>query len=351
MARSRLTGGSWQFEEGPLAALRDKIIKGRKTLGEVYGAPMRGIVTGLNEAFVIDTPTRDRLVSQDPKSAELLKPFLKGENVKRWRVEPEGLWLINTPKGKVNIDDYPAVRDWLLPFKPQLEARATEQEWWELQQAQLAYQGRLAEPKIVWPHFQDEIKFALEEDGTFLNNKCFFIPSSDGCLLSFLNSRISWLMLSGISRIKRGGYIEAEAQYVEQLPIADYSSAAMKKLTRIAQEVTGSADKTLEIRGRFLARLADLNPAHAKPSRKLENFHELDFAAFRAEVKRLFKTEIPVKERSEWEAFHGEAKAETLRLNSEIEQAEREIDALVYAAFGLNADEIAPLEASIAGQA
>lgn len=83
MPRARLSGGSWQFEDDALARLRDKIVRGRKTLGEVYGAPMRGIVTGLNEAFVIDTPTRDRLVAADPKSADLLKPFLKGENIKR----------------------------------------------------------------------------------------------------------------------------------------------------------------------------------------------------------------------------------------------------------------------------
>ena len=109
-----------------MARLRDKIVNGRRTLGEVYGAPLYGIKTGLNEAFVIDTPTRDRLVKADPRSAELLKPFLRGEDVKRWRVEPEGLWLINTPKGKVDIDAYPAVRDWLLPFKPQVGGAGDE---------------------------------------------------------------------------------------------------------------------------------------------------------------------------------------------------------------------------------
>ena len=136
---------TWRVEDDALARLRDKIVNGRKTLGEVYGAPLYGIKTGLNDAFVIDTPTRDRLAKADPKSAELLKPFLRGENVKRWRVEPEGLWLIDTPKGKVDIDAYPAVRNWLLPFKPELEARATKQEWFELQQAQLAYQPKLAQ--------------------------------------------------------------------------------------------------------------------------------------------------------------------------------------------------------------
>ena len=86
----------------------------------------------------------------------MLKPFLRGENVKRWRVEPEGLWLINTPKGKVDIDAYPAVRDWLLPFTPELEKRATKQEWFELQQAQLAYQPKFETTKIIYGHFAQE---------------------------------------------------------------------------------------------------------------------------------------------------------------------------------------------------
>jgi len=58
MPRARLGAGTWRFEDEPLARLRDKIAKGKKTLGEVYGAPLRGIVTGLNEAFVIDSETR-----------------------------------------------------------------------------------------------------------------------------------------------------------------------------------------------------------------------------------------------------------------------------------------------------
>jgi hypothetical protein len=111
MPRTRLGPGSWQFEDDALARLREKIVKGRRTLGEVYGAPLYGIKTGLNEAFIVDTGTHDRLVKEDKNSAELLKPFLKGENIKRWSVESEGLFLINTPKGTVDIDKYPAIRN------------------------------------------------------------------------------------------------------------------------------------------------------------------------------------------------------------------------------------------------
>jgi TaqI-like C-terminal specificity domain len=247
MPRARLGAGTWRFEDEPLARLRDKIAKGKKTLGEVYGAPLRGIVTGLNEAFVIDTPTRDRLVARDPKSAKLLKPFLRGENIKRWRVEPEGLFLINTPKGAVDIDDYPAIRDWLVRFRPRLEKRATKQEWWELQQAQLAYQSSMTEPKLVWPHFQDAASFAIDRWDALLNNKCFFVATEDAFLLALLNSRCSWFQLTSIARVKRGGYIEAEAQYVERLSIPAPASKMRTAVTNLSDRCTAASARRLEI--------------------------------------------------------------------------------------------------------
>ncbi len=347
MPRAQLTGSSWQFENAPLAALRQKIVTGRKTLGEVYGVPMRGIVTGLNDAFIISQATRDKLIAADTKSADLLKPFLKGENVKRWRVEREGLWLINTPKGKVNIKHYPAIRNWLLPFKKELENRATKQEWWELQQAQLAYQERLGEPKICWPHFQLNASFTLNSDGNFLNNKCFFFANSDLTLLSLLNSKLIWWTLLSISRVKRGGYIEAEAQYVETLPFPDMPPKSSQALSSLSEACTKNANKRLEAQQTFLRRLPDLGGRDIKPSGKLERFWELDFTQFLAEIKRVFKADIALKARGEWQAFHAEQSALVKALNSEIEQAERKIDALVYEAFELSSEEIEILEQSL----
>jgi hypothetical protein len=205
MPRERLGKGSWQLEDDALAKLRAKIISGKKTLGEIYGAPLRGIVTGLNEAFVIDTPTRDRLVKQDKNSAKLLKPFLRGENIKRWRVESEGLFLINTPKGKVDIDKFPAIRDWLLPFKKDLEKRATKQEWWELQQAQLAYQPLLESSKIVYPDMSQGAKFSFDSSGAFCGNTVYFVASDQFQLLAVLNSKLVWSHLFGEAEALRGG--------------------------------------------------------------------------------------------------------------------------------------------------
>ncbi|MGD0719437.1 MAG: N-6 DNA methylase [Roseiarcus sp.] len=351
MARARLGRGSWRFEDDPLARLREKIAAGRRTLGEVYGPPLYGIKTGLNKAFVIDRATRDRLVAADPNSAELLKPFLRGEDIKRWRVESEDLFLVDTPKGKVDITRYPAIRDWLLPFKPELEKRATRQEWWALQQAQLAYQPKLEVQKILWPHFQDQISFAADDDGKYLNNKCFFIPVADRSLLAVLNSSISSFQLFGIARPKRGGYIEAEAQYVAQLFLPERPSARSTRLAELAQICTDAARARFSLQAAFRHRLLDLAPPNRrKLTGKLEAWHELDFAGLRDAVKKAFHVEIPVRERGEWEAWLAQNSAQVHRLSDEIATAEREIDAIVYQLFDLTGGEIALVESSLSGQ-
>jgi hypothetical protein len=351
MPRDRLGTSSWQFEDAPLGMLRDKITKERRTLGEVYGPPLYGIKTGLNDAFIIGTPTRDRLVAADPKSADLLRPFLRGENVKRWRVEPEGLWLINTPKGKVDIDAFPAIRDWLLPFKPQLEKRAAQQEWWELQQAQLAYQPKLGEVKIVWGHFAHERSFCIDSAGFFLNNKCFFVPIAAEELCALLNSTLAWACLAAVARIKRGGYFEAEAQYVEQLPIPEMNAAARARLAALGEACTDAARQRFDIQSAVRRRILDLAPSgRAKLGGKLHDWHELDFAGFRAAIKSAFRHDIPVRERGEWEAYLRDNAEQVRALSETIAAAEREIDQIVYALFDLTPEEIKLLEASLERQ-
>lgn len=126
MPRDRLGSGSWQFEADAPAALRSKLRSGYPTLRDAYGPPLYGIKTGLNDAFVIDKPTRDRL-AVDEAHENLLVPFLRGEDIKRWRIESNDLWLINIPRGQINIENVPEIRDYLMPFKAKLETRATKQ--------------------------------------------------------------------------------------------------------------------------------------------------------------------------------------------------------------------------------
>jgi hypothetical protein len=352
MPRARLTSGSWRFENDALARLRDKIVTGRKTLGEVYGAPLYGIKTGLNDAFIIDRKTRDRLVKQDKNSVKLLKPFLRGENIKRWRVESEDLFLINTPKGKVDIDNYPAIRDWLLPFKAGLEKRATKQDWFELQQAQLAYQPSFATPKIIYGHFAQDRIFAFD-DGAFLSNdKSYIVPNAKHDLLAFLNSKVSWDFITSVSPAVRGGFHEMRVQYIEKVPLPNLDMEARKLLTELGQCCSSAAKRRLGVQRSVSHRIADLSNETdlIKLGRKLETWWQLDFNQFRTQITRAFKSDIPIKERDQWEQYLADNAREVKRLTSEIEAAEHEIDATVYKLFDLTADEIRLLEESLAGQ-
>lgn len=349
MPRARLGAGSWRFEQDALARLRDKIAAGRKTLGEVYGPPLYGIKTGLNKAFVIDRATRDLLAARDANSTELLKPFLRGENVRRWRVESEDLFLINTPKGKVDIEAYPAVRDWLLPFKQELEKRATKQEWWELQQAQLAYQSHFANESIVFPDISEGLRFSSSREGAFLDCTLFFIPRGGPDLLSVLNSSVALFFFRGLTPEVQGGFIRFKSQFVEAFPIAVPAGDAAGRLAWLSETCTVAARSRFAIEAGVRHRiLTDLVPVGRKLTGSLESWEDLDFTGFREELTKAYRVDIPLKQRAEWEVYLAEHGAEVRKLGAEIATAEREIDAAVYGLFDLTDDEIRLIEESLA---
>ena len=116
----RLSLDAWALKSDAEAAVFDKVMKAGKPLGEYVDRKFfRGVTTGLNEAFVIDSATRKALISRDKRSAELIKPLLGGENIKHYFVEPPDLWLIFTRRG-VDINRYPAIREHLVKYKADL---------------------------------------------------------------------------------------------------------------------------------------------------------------------------------------------------------------------------------------
>jgi predicted nucleotidyltransferase len=182
-----------------------------------------GIKTGLNEAFFIDGETRDRLVAEDPDSTRVIKPLVVGEEVRRSYVGWRGQWLIYLPHGS-NINAYPAIQRHLEPFRDRLEARATQQAWYEIQQPQRAYIPFFDGPKILYPEIASEPRFAFHPGPLYPNNKCFFIPGENSYLLALLNSRLVWFYIRHVaalleSRSQLPAHVELRAQYMERLPI------------------------------------------------------------------------------------------------------------------------------------
>ena len=195
-----------------------------------------------------------------------------------------------------------------------------------------------------------ELKRRLIMNFALSTAPCSMLESDVDLLTPFLNSRLAWFFWKSLTPEIRGGFIRFKAQYVSLLPILT-SGGDPLPVVRLGTKCTEDAGRRHEIQSEVRHRILDLAPPELrKLTGKLENFHKLEFAAFREEVKKAFHADIPVKERGDWEVYIAEKGAEVRRLTSEIEAAEREIDAIVYKLFHLTADEIALLEASLAGQ-
>lgn len=342
---------SWELENPALRALRIKIRDGRKTLQDVYGSPLYGIKTGLNGAFVINNDTKERLVTQDPRSAELLKPFLEGKDLKRWRAESRSLWLIYIPKNRIDIDDYPAIRDWLTPFRPALEARATKQKWFELQQPQEAYASRLAASKIVYKDIGHSSPFHVETKGAFLANTAYFIPSDEHHLTAYLNSSLLWFTYLNVSAQIRGGFVRFFSNHLAAMPLPDWSEETKAQLSSLSKTAHDSAERRLTLQKALARRIVDLCPPDRQPklTTRLQEWWSLtDFAAFRSEVKKAFKADIPLGDRSDWEDWINRDRSEIARLSAEIDAAEAAINSIVYELFDLTSQEVSLLKSAIA---
>lgn len=116
-------------------AILNPIEQSIKAKIEKYGTPLKdwditinyGIKTGCNEAFIISGEKRKELIAEDPKSDEIIRPILRGRDIKRYGYEFADLWLIATfPSKHYDIDDYPAVKKWLQSFGKKLEQTGEE---------------------------------------------------------------------------------------------------------------------------------------------------------------------------------------------------------------------------------
>ena len=180
-----------------------------------------GIKSGLIKAFVIDEATRSRIVAENREAQEIIKPFLNGRDVRRYRIESPDLYLIYTYHG-VPIKKYPAVEHHLLPFKDRLNKRATDQAWYELQQPQLNFAKYMDKSKIVFPDIAPNPRFALDTEGHYGSNTTYFIVGDDLYLLGILNSQLAHFYFSRICAALEGpgeAYLRFFGQYLRGLPI------------------------------------------------------------------------------------------------------------------------------------
>jgi hypothetical protein len=299
--QSDLSEKEWNIQKREGNELLKKIRNSGLPIEEYVGAKIyRGILTGLNEAFMIDEKKKDELIDEDSRNKELIKPFLTGAESKRYSIKSRKKFIIFTRRG-IDISQYPSVLRYLEQFKSKLSPKKSKEqeigrksgnyEWYEIQDI-TAYYEDFEKPKIIWGNLATRSSFSLDEmNGFYVNAPACILPTNSRYVLGILNSKLMSYFLKSICAERQGGFIEQKPVYVSQVPI--------KKPTKEQEiETTQHVEKMLQLNEKLL-----------KIGDKLTD--------------------------------------ERAVIEDEIKKTDSEIDELVYKIYGLTEDEKAIVESSL----
>ena len=201
-----------------------------------------GIKTGYNKAFIIDNKTKDRLVSEDAKSNEIIKPALRGQNIERYRTAPSGLWLINTHNGfygvaPIDVENYPPIKDHLDQFYSNLEKRG-DQGKTPYNLRDCAYYQDFAKEKLIWIDLVNRGRFTYDNSGAFCLNSAYMLSGhSIRYLCALLNSTfVTWFM-NQTALTSGMGATRWFKSYVEAIPIPRISAAKQRPFVRMVDRI------------------------------------------------------------------------------------------------------------------
>jgi hypothetical protein len=359
LPRAHFTKESWTLEAPDVVALLDKMRNNGVPLVEYAGVkPLYGIKTGFNEAFLIDTPTRDLLVKEDPACADILKQYLRGQDIERWSSPWCGLWMIFCRRG-INIDQYPSVRRYLQDFRRQLEPRPSDWRpsepdekwegrkegnyaWYELQDP-VDYWAEFLKPKILIKRIEYYADFSLDE-GTHrvhVNDSALILPMTDRWLLACANSPASWYFRFKQFPHKKDEAVALDIPYLERLPICRSTPGRIEQSVSIVNSIIVSKQAVRAAGDSILGWLKH-EFGIEKPGRALSESYKFDADGFVAAVRGALPKshKWSAAEIGRLKQEYGDTLLPAREAAANILELERQLSDLVNSAYGLTPDEV-----------
>ncbi len=220
------------LESPDVVNLREQLRNAGPPLSDYLNAkPAFGINTAPTEVFVVDNATQNELIETHPASANILKPFLHGQDLRRWHVDTPQQWLIFTYRG-IAIDDYPAILKYLEKHKDSLQKRKGKQAWYELP-VSFDNAERFAQPKLVCPNTYNYQTFAVDTEGFYYGNTSYLVPTKEKWLCGLLNSRTVEWFYSQVSNQLTIAPLRARSGYIQQIPIPNITPVHKALIAKI----------------------------------------------------------------------------------------------------------------------
>ena len=218
----------------------------------------RGILTGFNEAFIIDEETKNKLILEDKKSAEIIKPLLRGRDIKRYSYDFKNLYLICTfPALNIDISDYPEIEKYLKSFGKRLEQsgeigcrKKTIHKWFEMQDT-IAYYKDFEKFKIVWKEMGSSPAFTLDNKNYYANDTCRIITGDNlHYLVAIFNSKC-WDFI--FKKFYAGGGLGDEgfrykSEFMLDTAIPEIDKKTEKEIVNLVEKVIGGKKKGIDTR-------------------------------------------------------------------------------------------------------
>ncbi len=244
---------SWSIFDESSTNLNKKLSNDGKVILDWNLQIYRGILTGLNEAFIIDEETKNKLIAKDTKNEQIIKPLLRGQDIRKFGFEFKNLWLLNSHNGirekqipPINLaSDYPAIYKYLLSFEDKAEARADKGDHWS-NLRNCAYVEEFQKEKLVWAetmrvHRTDENnfpRFGYDNEG-FITDKTVFIGIGENIkyLLSILNSSVGkYLVKYYVDKLDSGGYLMQKSS-IEKIPIKQIEEKDQQPFVALVDQI------------------------------------------------------------------------------------------------------------------
>jgi adenine-specific DNA-methyltransferase len=272
MPQAALSSTGWQLEPQAKRDLLTRIRAGRKPLGEWCGGRFyRGPVTGYNKAFILDDNEKAKLSSYLDEPEKLLKPFIRGRDVKRWQVASANLWLLFIPwhfplhdqgiQGSSSEAEhdfqrlYPEVYQHLAEHKSELMKRSPSEtgrlyEWYALQRWAADFWHEFEKPKVFIAAISDKPTAAVDRSGLWPNNKAsVFITDSPEFVSAIFNSTVSNWYARQVYASKQGDFFDFEPRYSSSLPIPSATTDQMRALVTLVNAIIAGAKPRAALEG------------------------------------------------------------------------------------------------------